>query len=107
MLGGPEAALRQELCTSLWLGREEPRLNTEGGRSPSPALPSAPCCLPRSQLLFPHQGEGKGDDEQVITELRSDPHPSASGSSALLQDSLSVCEEEAKTLEMRLDPNTA
>ena len=54
------------------------------------SLPSALCCLPQFQLLFPHEGEGKGYDEQVITELQSDPHPAASRSAALLQDSVCV-----------------
>ena len=53
---------------------------------------SSLCSMLRAAVPAPlsTRGRREGDDGQVITGWLSDPHPSASGSSVLSQDSLSV-----------------
>lgn len=92
VLGGPEVVLDESVfLVDMYKYKDKPFF--------SPLYPvlltTVPACLSLSV-----QGRV---EKQVITKFQSDPCPSASGSSVLLQDSLSICSEPGILLHLLQD----
>lgn len=82
VLGGPEVALDESVfLVGMYKYKDKPFFS-----------PLCPVLLATVPARLSSSAKGRGEN-QVITELQSDLHPSASGSSVLLQDSLSARSE--------------